>query len=252
MDINQLSDDERAALFYHLLYRTHSRKSHPELFEAPFWLSSFYRRMGQGEEGLKEKEILNEDLNLTDLAYEILPANNARKMLKELRDEVLKLEAAKNHLGKEISFLKTKIAEFNPRTPLERMVIPQQARNYIDKAFSRIDEGSFSDAIMNCYRVSEVLAKNLFSLLYPGEKNKRVKHEDKLKKIWTDEETEKKRMSGIRVIASLLAVVLWYRNKMGAHTEMAPTKEAARTCAASLIQALIEFERLGMKISWQF
>jgi len=30
---------------------------------------------------------------------------------------------------------------------------------------------------------------------------------------------------------------------------MTPTKEAARICVASLIQALIEFNRLGMEIN---
>lgn len=148
-----------------------------------------------------------------------------------------------------IERLKTDIEKLNPRKCLEKITIPQQMERYIEKAMRRVDEGSFSDAIMNCYRVSETLADILFNFLYHDAKKKRIKHEDKLKKIWNDEEKEKKEYPGIRVIASLLAVILWYRNKMGAHTEMTPTKQGARICIVSLIQAIVEFDRLGIKIN---
>lgn len=247
-NLSQLSDDEKAALLYHILYEMHSKKLHPELFGAPFWLSSFYKNMQRGEESLKKRGILDATLNPTELAYQILPSENLRKMLKELREEVIKQEARRNTLQVEIDSLKTKIQKLDLRSSFDRIAIPQQMRDYVDKAFFRIDEGSFSEAIMNCYRVSEILVKTLFSFLYPDEKNKVIKHEDKLKRIWTDEEKEKHKYPGIKVIASLMSVVLWYRNKMAAHTEMTPTKEAAKTCITALIQALIEFERLGIRI----
>lgn len=144
--------------------------------------------------------------------------------------------------------LSSKVEQFDPSISLGKLEIPAEARDYITKAMTRIDEKSYSEAIMNCYRVSENLAKVLFEFLYPNAKNERMKHEDKLKKIWNDEEKEKRNTPGIRVIASLLSVILWYRNKMGAHTEMRPTQEAARVTALSLVQSLIEFERLGIKI----
>ena len=248
MDISQLSDDEKAALSYHILYKTHAKSRHPELFNAPFWLSSFYKNISRGEESLKKKGILDNELNPTDLAYQIIPTGNLREMLKKLREEVIKQRARTNDLETKINSLETEIRKLDPRSPLEKIVIPQQMRNYIDKAFSRIDEGSFSEAIMNCYRVSEILVKTLFDFLYPDEKDKRMKIENRLKRIWNDEEKEKHKYPGIRVIASLLAVTLWYRNKMGAHVEMTPTKEAASISVASTMQALIEFKRLGVKI----
>jgi hypothetical protein len=142
----------------------------------------------------------------------------------------------------------SKIEQFDPSISLEKLRVSQEVRNYIVKAIARIDEKSYSEAIINCYRVSENLAKILFDFLYPSAKNERVKHEDRLKKIWNDEEKEKHHSSGVKVIASLLSVILWYRNKMAAHTEMKPTEEAARITVFSLIQSLIEFDRLGIKI----
>jgi len=124
--------------------------------------------------------------------------------------------------------------------------LPELLRNRIDKALTRIDERSYSEAIINCYLVSETLVIDLFAFLYPDLNDKQIKHEDKLKRIWNDEEKEKHEFPGIKVIASLLAVVLWYRNKMGAHTEMKPNKGAARICASSLIQTLVELKRLGI------
>lgn len=134
-------------------------------------------------------------------------------------------------------------------TPIiKRLAIPEQMARYINKAISRIDQGSYSEAIINCYRVSETLVNTLFAFLYPDSRNERIKHEDKLRRVWNDDPKEKHEYPGIRVIASLFAVILWYRNKMAAHTEMTPTPEAARICVTCLVQALIEFERLDIKI----
>lgn len=146
------------------------------------------------------------------------------------------------------SSLSSKMEQFDPSISLEKLKLPHEVKNYIVKAIARIDEKSYSEAIINCYRVSENLAKILFNFLYPNAKSGRVKHEDRLKKIWNDEEKEKHHNSGIKVIASLLSVILWYRNKMAAHTEMKPTEEAARITVFSLIQSLVEFDRLGIKI----
>ena len=179
--------------------------------------------------------------------------NNKRKTIeidkgKSKEEKIGQLVEENRKLQQKIERLKVTIEKLDPRTSLQKLSLPQLFKNRIDKAYSRIEQGSYSEAIINCYLLSEILVKNLFDFLYPDLKNKRIKHEDKLKKIWNDEKTEKYRYPGIRVIASLLAVILWYRNKMGAHTEMTPTKEAARICIASLIQALIEFNRLGIEI----
>lgn len=144
--------------------------------------------------------------------------------------------------------LSSKIEQYDPSISLDKLKVPGEARNYIVKAMARIEEKSYSEAIMNCYRVSENLVKTLFDFLYPDAKNEQMKHEHRLKKIWNDEEKEKHHTPGIQVIASLLSVVLWYRNKMAAHTEMKPTQEAARITVLSLVQSLIEFERLGIRM----
>jgi len=130
----------------------------------------------------------------------------------------------------------------------EELGLNEKLRSQIVKAFARYNEGSFSEAIINCYLVSESLTRNLFNLLYPNEIKKRIKHEDKLKRVWTDEEKEKHKLPGIKLIASLLSIILWYRNKMAAHKELEPTKEAAEITMMSLIQTLREFRRLGIKI----
>lgn len=169
-------------------------------------------------------------------------------LLKPMGEKTKRLIKENRELSSKIDLLKTRIEKLDPTTLLEKIAIPRQMRDYIDKAIFRIDEGSYSEAIMNCYRVSETFTKILFDFLYSDLKDKRIKHEDKLKKIWNDEKKEKKKYPGIRPIASLFAVILWYRNKMGAHMEMRPTKEAATICLSCLIQALIEFKRLEIKI----
>jgi hypothetical protein len=170
-------------------------------------------------------------------------------MLKETNEKVKGLAKRNDELSSNIDQLKTDISKFDPTSALQVLRVSESIRNRIDKAVRRIDERSFSEAIINCYLVSETLVNLLFDFLYSDSKIvQRIKHEDKLKKIWNDEENEKRNFPGISVIASLLYVVLWYRNKMAAHTEMPPTREAARISVTSLIQALIEFERLGIKI----
>ncbi|MGQ9722238.1 MAG: hypothetical protein ACUVXA_13060 [Candidatus Jordarchaeum sp.] len=48
-----------------------------------------------------------------------------------------------------------------------------------------------------------------------------------------DEHLEKHKYLGLTIIASFFSIILWYRNKMAAHTEMPPTIEAARISSTS-------------------
>jgi len=178
-------------------------------------------------------------------------SNELVSVFKETSEKIEHLAKENSELSLNIEILKTEIEKWDPKSALQALKVPKSIRRRIGKAIARIAERSFSEAIINCYLVSETLVTALFNFLYPSSKDKRIKHEDKLKKIWTDEKKEKHDFPGIKVIASLLSVILWYRNKMGAHTEMTPTKEAARISVASLIQALSEFERLGIKIDAQ-
>lgn len=180
--------------------------------------------------------------------------NNKRKTIdiengKHKKERVRELFEENRRLRQKIERLQTRIEKLDMKICLQNLRLPLQFRNRIEKAYSRIEQGSYSEAIINCYLLSEILVKNLFNFLYPDLKNRRIKHEDKLKRIWNDESKEKHEYPGINVIASLLSVILWYRNKMGAHTEMTPTREAAISCVTCLIQALIEFDRLGIDIS---
>jgi hypothetical protein len=89
--------------------------------------------------------------------------------------------------------------------------------------------------MVKAYLASEVLGRNLFRLLYGDKEGEKVgKQGDRLKKMWNDEQLEKHKHPGIQVIASLFSVMLWYRNKMGAHKELSPSMEAARTSIVAL------------------
>jgi hypothetical protein len=168
--------------------------------------------------------------------------------IEEILVEFKQVSEKGKQLIEENQYLSSRIKQFDPSVSLEKLRPPDEVRNYTAKAITRLDEKSYSEAIINCYRVSENLARVLFDFLYPDAKNERMKHEDRLKRIWNDEEREKRQSPGLKVIASLLSVILWYRNKMAAHVEMRPTQEAARITVFSLIQSLIEFDRLGIKI----
>lgn len=224
---------------------------------------SGYARASYGKKRATEitKNLVNKgflkmdgSISIPDKILSDFVTENLSELLSELKfsgEKIKHLVEENSELSSRIKLLKTEIEKFDPRSTLEALRVPQRVRNYMNKAIARIDQRSFSEAIMNCYRVSETLVNALFNFLYPNLKNKRIKHEDKLRKIWNDEEKEKRHSPGIKVIASLLSVILWYRNKMAAHTEMEPTKEAARISVTSLIQSLIEFERLGIKIDTQ-
>lgn len=94
---NELSDDEKAALKYYMVYFSSisAKKDHPELFGTSFWNNSFYRRLTRGEDSLKRAGILDKNRNPTDLAYHMLPTDTLREMLKELREESIRIETRK-------------------------------------------------------------------------------------------------------------------------------------------------------------
>lgn len=189
----------------------------------------------------------NESVTLPEAVFsDFLPESFSQILfsIRQTREKNKQLLEENTHLAK-------KAIQFDPSNLLKSVKPHDGIDSYVVKAASRIEEGSYSEAIINCYRVSEYLVKSLFVFLYPSQVPERMKHEDKLKKIWNDDEKEKHCYSGIKAIASLLSVILWYRNKMAAHTEMEPTEDAARTCIFSILQALKEFDRLSIPITIQ-
>ena len=102
------SENENAALYYHMVYRRHSRNAHPELFGDSSWHSSFYKRLSEGEERLKHKGILDKNLNPTDLAYQTLPIETLADMLKKLRKESIKMADKKEESDRKILELETR------------------------------------------------------------------------------------------------------------------------------------------------
>ncbi len=186
----------------------------------------------------------NESVRLPEAVLSDFLSENISQILLSIRQTREK----NKHLLEENAYLAKKAIQFDPNKLLKSVKPHNGIDNYVVKAASRIEERSYSEAIINCYRVSEYLVKSLFAFLYPSQASERMKHEDKLKKIWNDDAKEKHGYPGIKAIASLLSVILWYRNKMAAHTEMEPTADAARTCIFSILQALKEFDRLNIPI----
>lgn len=87
---NQLSDEEKAALTYVIVFPHRTLKSVlPKLFNVP-WHSGLYRCHTRGQESLKKRGFLDDENNPTDLAFEILPTKILTKMVKELNREVKK------------------------------------------------------------------------------------------------------------------------------------------------------------------
>jgi len=50
---------------------------------------------------------------------------------------------------------------------LNTLKVPEEIKNYLRKSLIRMRERSYSEAISNCYRVSEALIKILYAFLYP-------------------------------------------------------------------------------------
>jgi len=123
---------------------------------------------------------------------------------------------------------------------LKPLSLPEDVKKWIDLSLKRLKEDSYSEAILSSYLASEALTSDLFGTIYGEEQLSKVrKHEDRLKRLWNDEQLEKKKLPGINVIASLLAVILWYRNKMAGHARiLKPTIEAATVCLLAILQVL--------------
>lgn len=132
---------------------------------------------------------------------------------------------------------------------LNRIGLPQDIKTNVFKALKRLDEEpkDMRDSIMSCGLAAEALTEDFFKCLYGSEESKRVtKWDNRIKRIWNDENLEKKK-EGVRVIASLLSATMWYRHKMGAHARvLTPSEEAARLSLMSILQAAEEMCRLNV------
>jgi hypothetical protein len=254
---DQFDESEKVALKVAILYPHRTLKEVlPDLFTPGFSLSTYYSRHDEGRRKLMYKGILDSRGCPTDKAFEIIPLGMLRQMVKDLHRELMTLNKESYELmetkEKEISELRTALQNvqnmFDFTTYHDLTPLPQTLIRDIDEAIKQFREKSYDLAIVKTYVISEMLVKNLFAHLYGSEELGKVhKHEDRLKKIWTDEETEKRKYPGLRLIASLFSVILWYRNKMGAHVELEPTKEASRICLESLLEAIRQIKRMKLE-----
>jgi hypothetical protein len=122
----------------------------------------------------------------------------------------------------------------------------QSLREDVGNAIELFKRGEYDSAIVKSYKVSETLLRNFFASIYGSQDADKVrKHEAKLKRMWNDEQLEKGKYPGIQLVASLFAVILWFRNKIGAHVELPPSMEAARISIVALLQSIAELRRLG-------
>ena len=119
--------------------------------------------------------------------------------------------------------------------------------DYQERAVKHFKEKKFVEAANDCYAIGERLVKSLFGFLYPLKASEIATEKGKLEKIWKDENKEKL-YPGVRALASLLYVVLWYRDKTGSRMEVESAEDATRICMFSVLQALKEFDRLKITI----
>ena len=277
---DQFDEDEKVALEVAIVFphRTLSGIL-PKLFGWKASRSTYYRYHRRGVDKLKQKGILDENGNPTNLAIEILPIENLRKIIMEISKEMKILEKRRqdeytssleyeqkyrdiqkryDQIEKENRIMKEQLEslgelqkikeklDFRNQYDRIKFILPEQVHKNIEKAIERFEADDYDTAIVKSYLASEVLLRNLFSHIYGEEARKVRKHEDKLKKIWNDEKLEKRKYPGIRLVASLFSTILWYRNKMGAHAELPPTLEAARISIVALLQSIEELKRLGI------
>jgi hypothetical protein len=263
---DQLDENEKVALTVAILFphRTLSAVL-PRLFKLEASDSTYYRYYRQGRDKLRERGMLDGEGFPTDMSFKVMPTSMLVQMTKDLSKELRLLDKehreeesrardaykqvwdAKTEMGREMEALKEKFDFMRSYDELKHS-LSLSLQNDIDAAVEMFRKGSYDSAIVKAYLASEVLGRNLFRLLYGSDEVAKVgKHENKLKKMWTDEQLEKRKHPGIQVIASLFSVILWYRNKMGAHKELSPSMEAARTCIVALLQAIGELKRLGFK-----
>ena len=149
----QLSDDEKASLLYWMFYFTSTKKSHPELFGTSVWYDSFYAHLKSGEKSLKQKGILDKDHNPTYLAYRMLPVATAKKALKELREETIKIETERNELETKLQDLETKylnLQETPASIPKPELLTPiagymplslSSFFEYVEKVVAKLHDG---------------------------------------------------------------------------------------------------------------
>ena len=277
---DQFEEDEKVALEVAIAFPHHTLSEIlPKLFVWKASNSTYYRHHLRGKDRLKGKGILDEEGKPTDMAFQILPIENLRKMIKNISKEIRILEKKRQdehdrsseceqkyieirktceQLEEENRILKEQLESLEELQKIKekfdlrnlydevKSSLPEQVQMNIEKAIERFEANDYDTAIVKSYLASEVLVRNLFSHIYGEEARKVRKHEDKLKRIWNDEKLEKRVYPGIRLIASLFSTILWYRNKMGAHMELPPTMEAARISIIALLQAIEELKRLGI------
>jgi hypothetical protein len=261
LTFDQLDENEKVALTVAILYPHRTLIAVlPRLFkfEPRASDSTYYRCYRQGQDKLREKGMLDGEGFPTDMLFKVIPASMLVQMTKDLsrelrlldkqhRDEEGRARDQKTEMTREMEALKEKLDFRRSYDQLKRS-LSLSLQNDIDTAIQMFWKGDYDSAMVKAYLPSEVLGRNLFRLLYGDKEGAKVgKQGDRLKKVWNDEQLEKRKHPGIQVIASLFSVILWYRNKMGAHKELSPTMEAARTCIVALLQAIEELKRLGFK-----
>ncbi|MGC9015135.1 MAG: hypothetical protein ACP5KW_12235 [Thermoproteota archaeon] len=254
---DQLDAEEKVALKVAILYpHRHLKEVLPELFESEykysFSLPTYYKRYHEGLRKLQSKGILDDEGYPTDKAFDLIPASMLPEMVRKLSEELLELNEKRlkelEEKDKIESELRMRLQDLDFTNYHDIGRLPGPIKEDIDKAIDQFMKEEYDMSIVKVYKVSEELVKNLFERLYGDEELEKVrKHEDRLKKMWNDEETEKKKYPGVRLITSLFAVILWYRNKMGAHCELKPTKEASRICLESLLEAIRQLKRMEME-----
>jgi hypothetical protein len=155
------AENENAALYYNIVYRTQSKKAHPELFGDSVWHNSFYKRLGEGEERLKKKKVLDKDCNPTDLAYQSLPSETLRDMLKKLKEISMKMAAKNDELERKILEVQAKVRDLQK---LEKYTLISEI---VDKfSFLGVDENWIA-VLISTNLVEQAMKKKLEKLGMP-------------------------------------------------------------------------------------
>lgn len=154
-------ENENAALYYNMVYRTQSRNAHPELFGDSVWHNSFYRRLSDGEESLKRKRILDKDRNPTDLAYQSLSSETSKDMLKKLREESMKMAAKNDELERKISELRARCQD------LQKMEKYRLINEIVDKFSSLGVDENWIVVLISTNLVEQAMKKKLEKLGMP-------------------------------------------------------------------------------------
>jgi hypothetical protein len=155
------AENENAALYYNMVYRTQSRNAHPELFGDSVWHNSFYRRLSDGEESLIRKRILDKDRTPTDLAYQSLSSETLRDMLKKLRGESMKMAAKNDELERKTLEAQAKIRDLQK---LEKYTLINEI---VDKfSFLGVDENWIA-VLISTNLVEQAMKKKLKNWVRP-------------------------------------------------------------------------------------